>query len=105
MSASPAPVAGALFRRPIGGVDFVARPTGVSEVVTIVGSLAAGDAFSPPTTPPSPCSRPHSSTKAPPGDKFALAELLAGIGATISSAPTDSGWSSPPAACAPTPQR
>ncbi|MBK8479520.1 MAG: insulinase family protein [Opitutaceae bacterium] len=84
VSASPAPVAGTLFRRPIGGIDFVARPTGVSEVVTIVGSLAAGDAFSPADNTAlallTAALLDKGTTR---HDKFALAELLAGMGATI----------------------
>lgn len=79
-----ATTAGPVFRRRIGDIDFVARPTGVADVVTIVGSLAAGDAFSPAgNTALALLTAALLDKGTAQHSKFALAELLAGLGATI----------------------
>ncbi len=84
IDAISAPAAGTPFRRQIGGIDFVARPTGVKEVVTIVGSLAAGDAFSPAdNTALALLTAALLDKGTVQHSKFALAETLAGMGATI----------------------
>ena len=83
-TAISAPSAGTIFRRQLGGIDFVVRPTGVKEVVTIVGSLAAGDAFSPAdNTALALLTAALLDKGTVKHDKFALAETLAGMGATI----------------------
>ena len=48
---SHAQVAKNAVREKIGGIDLVILKTGVKDVVTVRGSLAAGDALSPDTSP------------------------------------------------------
>jgi zinc protease len=72
-------------RTRIGGADLIAYPTGVKDVVTINGSLPAGDAFAAADNPAvatlTGMMLDKGTTKA---DKFAIAQQLEGVGATIS---------------------
>ena len=80
-----AQVAKNAVREKVGGIDLVVLKTGVKEVVTIRGSLAAGDALSPDGNPAladlTGGMLDKGTTKQ---DKFAIAQLLGGVGATIS---------------------
>ena len=72
-------------RTRIGGADVIAYPTGVKDVVTINGSLPAGDAFAAADNPAvatlTGMMLDKGTTKA---DKFAIAQQLESVGATIS---------------------
>ncbi len=79
-----AQVAKNAVRENVGGIDLVVLQTGVKEVVTITGSLAAGDSLSPETSPAladltSGMLDKGTTTR----DKFALAQLLGDVGASI----------------------
>ncbi|MEI6861190.1 MAG: hypothetical protein WCL04_02960, partial [Verrucomicrobiota bacterium] len=50
-ASASAQVATNAVRQSVGGIDLVVLKTGVQEVVTIRGSLAAGDSLSPATNP------------------------------------------------------
>lgn len=87
-TATAAPAAAPITRQRIGGIDFVARRTGVKDVVTIVGSLAAGEAFSPPENSAVAWLTLALLDKGTTAHtKFALAETLAGMGAMIDFTP------------------
>ena len=83
--ASHAQVAKNAVREKVGGIDLVILKTGVKDVVTVRGSLAAGDALSPDTSPAladlTGGMLDRGTTKQ---DKFAIAQLLGSAGATIS---------------------
>lgn len=72
------------IRSKIAGLDVIAYPTGVKDVVTIRASLPAGDAFAGDGNPAVPTLTgmllDQGTTK---HDKFALAEMLESVGATI----------------------
>jgi zinc protease len=72
-------------RTRIDGADVIAYPTGVKDVVTIMGSLPAGDAFAAADNPAvatlTGMMLDEGTTKA---DKFAIAQQLESVGATIS---------------------
>jgi zinc protease len=72
-------------RAHINGADVIIYPTGVKDVVTIVGSLPAGDAFadakSPAVATLTGMMLDKGTTRA---DKFAIAQQLDGVGASIS---------------------
>lgn len=80
-----AQMASRVVRTKIAGIDVIAYPTGVKDVVTIHGSLPAGDAFAGdgniaiPTLVGSLLD--EGTTK---NDKFAIAQKLESVGATIS---------------------
>ena len=80
-----AQVAKNAVREKIAGLELVVLKTGVKEVVTIRGSLAAGDALSPDGHPAladlTGGMLDKGTTKQ---DKFAIAQLLGNVGATIS---------------------
>jgi zinc protease len=69
----------------IGGADVIAYPTAIQDVVTIVGSLPAGDAFAGADNPAVPTLAgmmlDKGTTRA---DKFAIARQLESVGAAIS---------------------
>lgn len=72
-------------RLQISGADIIAYPTGIEDVVTIVGSLPAGDAFAAADSPAVPTLTgmmlDKGTTRA---DKFAIARQLESVGASIS---------------------
>ena len=72
-------------RTKIAGIDVIAYPTGVKEVVTFRASLPAGDAFAGDGNPTIPTLTgmllDQGTTKQ---DKFAIAEKLESVGATVS---------------------
>src|SRR4051812_15269655 len=72
-------------RQPVNGIDVVALKTGVKDVVTIRGSLPAGDSRSPDTNSAladlAAGMLDKGTTK---NDKFAISKLLGDVGATIS---------------------
>lgn len=81
---SSAQIAAHAVRTQIAGLDVIAYPTGVKDVVTIRASLPAGDAFAGDGNPAIPTltgmlldqgTTTH--------DKFAIAEMLESVGATI----------------------
>ncbi|MCX6951907.1 MAG: pitrilysin family protein [Verrucomicrobia bacterium] len=80
-----AQVARNAVRQSVGGIDLVVMKTGVQEVVTIRGSLAAGDSLSPDTNPAladlTGGMLDKGTTK---HDKYAIAQLLGDVGANIS---------------------
>jgi len=80
-----AQVAKNAVRDNVGGIDLVVLKTGVSDVVTLRGSLAAGDSLSPDTNPAladlTGGMLDKGTTRQ---DKFAIAQLLGSVGATIS---------------------
>ena len=77
-------IAARATRAKIAGLDVIAYPTGVKEVVTIKGSLPAGDAFAGDGNPAVPTLTgmllDQGTTKQ---DKFAIAEKLESVGATL----------------------
>ena len=88
-TAAPA-VAGAKIapnavRTKIAGIDVIAYPTGAKDIVTIRGSIPAGDAFAADGNPAIPTLTgwllDQGTTKQ---DKFAIAQKLESVGATIS---------------------
>lgn len=83
-AATGAKIAAHAVRTKIAGLDVIAYPTGVKDVVTIRASLPAGDAFAGDGNPAIPTltgmlldqgTTTH--------DKFAIAEMLESVGATI----------------------
>jgi zinc protease len=82
--ASGAKIAPNAIRTKIAGIDVIAYPTGVKDVVTIHASLPAGDAFAGDGNPAIPTLTgmllDQGTTKQ---DKFAIAEKLESVGATI----------------------
>lgn len=83
--ASAADIAANVVRQKIAGVDLVAYPTGVKDVVTIHGSLPAGDAFAGDGNAAIPTlvgmMLDKGTTRQ---DKFEITEKLESVGATIS---------------------
>src|SRR5690606_8113069 len=74
-----------ITRRTIAGIDVIAFPTGVKDVVTFTGSFPAGDRFAPanqamPATPAG--AQTHQATLH--RDKFAIAQQLDSVGAQLS---------------------
>ena len=72
-------------RETVGGIDLVTYPTSVKDVVVILGALPAGDAMSAPgniAVPPLAGSMLDRGTKSL--DKFAIAEQLDAVGASLS---------------------
>lgn len=71
-------------RQSVGGIDLVLLKTGVQEVVTIRGSIAAGDSLSPDDNPAladlTAGMLDKGTTK---HDKFAIAQMLGDVGASI----------------------
>lgn len=82
--AAHAQVAKNAVREKVGDIDLVVLKTGVQEVVTITGSLAAGDSLSPDTNPAladlTGGMLDKGTTK---HDKYAIAQLLGDVGANI----------------------
>ncbi len=80
-----AQIASHVVRTKIAGLDVIAYPTGVKDVVTFHGSLPAGDAFAGDDNPAIPSlvgmMLDQGTTKQ---DKFAIAQKLESVGATIS---------------------
>jgi len=80
-----AQVAKNAVRETVGGIDLVVLKTGVQDIVTIRGSIAAGDGLSPETNPAladlTGGMLDKGTTKQ---DKFAIAQLLGDAGASIS---------------------
>jgi zinc protease len=72
-------------RTRIGGADVIAYPTGVKDVVTITGSLPAGDAFAAADNPAVATLTGMMLDKGTKrADKFTIAQQLEGVGAAIS---------------------
>ena len=84
-TSATAQVAKNAVRQSVGGIDLVLLKTGVQEVVTIRGSLAAGDSLSPDDNPAladlTSGMLDKGTTK---HDKFAIAQMLGDVGARIS---------------------
>ena len=80
-----AQVAKNAVRQSVNGIDLVVLKTGVQEVVTIRGSLAAGDSLSPDSNPAladlTGSMLDKGTTK---HDKFAISQMLGDVGASIS---------------------
>jgi zinc protease len=84
-STAPAQVAKNAVRQSVGGIDLVVLKTGVQEVVTIRGSLAAGDSLSPDTNPAiADLAAGMLDKGTTTHDKFAISQLLGDVGASIS---------------------
>ena len=80
-----AQVAKNAVRSSVGSIDLVVLKTGVQEVVTIRGSLAAGDSLSPDTDPAlADLTGGMLDKGTTTHDKFAIAQLLGDVGASIS---------------------
>ena len=77
-------IADKVIRTKVAGIDLIAYPTGVEQVVTFRGSLPAGDSFAPPQNAAIPTlvgeMLDKGTTKQ---DKFAIAQKLENIGANI----------------------
>lgn len=72
-------------RKNIDGADVIAYPTAIQEVVTITGSLPAGDSFADAGNPAVPTLTGMMLDKGTAtADKFAIAQQLESVGATIS---------------------
>ncbi len=72
-------------RLQIGGADIIANPTAIKDVVTIVGSMPAGDAFASAENPAVPTLTGMMLDKGTTrSDKFAIAQQLESVGAAIS---------------------
>ncbi|HZF17230.1 MAG TPA: pitrilysin family protein [Steroidobacteraceae bacterium] len=72
-------------RKSIGGADVIAYPTGIKDVVTITGALPAGDSFAGAGNPAVPTLTGMMLDKGTgTADKFAIAQQLESVGATIS---------------------
>jgi zinc protease len=83
-SVAHAQVAKNAVRQNINGIDLVVLKTGVQDVVTIRGSLPAGDSRSPATNPAIATLAGGMLDKGTTQhDKFAIAQLLGDVGATI----------------------
>ncbi len=82
---APAQVATNAVRQSVGGIDLVVLKTGVQEVVTIRGTLAAGDSLSPATNPAIASLVGGMLDKGTAThDKFAISQMLGDVGAGIS---------------------
>jgi zinc protease len=80
-----AQVAKNAVRQSVGGIELVVLKTGVQEVVTIRGSIAAGDGLSPDTNPAlADLTGGMLDKGTTTHDKYAIAQLLGDVGATIS---------------------
>jgi zinc protease len=85
VASAPAQIAAHVVRARIAGIDLIADPTGVKDVVTLRGSLPAGDAFAGdgnaaiPTLVGMMLDQGTTSE-----DKFAIAQKLESVGATLS---------------------
>ncbi len=80
-----AQVAKNAVRQSVGGIELVVLQTGVREVVTIRGSIAAGDGLSPDTNPAlADLTGGMLDKGTTTRDKYAIAQLLGDVGATIS---------------------
>ena len=81
---NPTSIARAVNRRDIGGIDLTMLKTGIKDVVTIRGSLGAGDVFNPPSNPAiADLTASMLDKGTAQRDKFAVAELLEQTGATL----------------------
>jgi zinc protease len=80
-----AQIAAKVVRARVAGIDVIAYPTGVEEIVTIRGSLPAGDAYSPPANAAIATLVAGMLDKGTTAQgKFELAEKLERVGASIS---------------------
>jgi zinc protease len=78
-------IAEKVVRKSVDGADVIAYPTSIKDVVTITGSLPAGDAFADPKKPAVATLTGMMLDKGTvKSDKFAIAQQLEGVGATIS---------------------
>lgn len=78
-------IAARVVRTKVAGIDLIAYPTGVKEVVTFRGALPAGDAFAADGNAAIPTLVGMMLDKGTKGaDKFAITEKLERVGATIS---------------------
>ena len=78
-------IADKVTRSSIDGVDLIASPTAVKDVVTIFGSMPAGDAFAGTGNPAVPTLTAMLLDKGTTtSDKFAIAQRLESVGARIS---------------------
>ena len=83
-SAADTQIADKVVREKIAGIDVLAYPTGVKDVVTFRGSLPAGDSFAPANNTAIPTLAGEMLDKGTAKhDKFAIAQQLEAIGATI----------------------
>ena len=83
--ASHAQVAKNAVREKIGGIDLVILKTGVKDVITVRGSLAAGDSLSPDDNPAlADLTGGMLDKGTTQHDKFAISQLLGNAGANIS---------------------
>ena len=83
--AARAQVAKNAVRQSVDGIDLVVLKTGVRDVVTIRGSLAAGDSLSPDTNPAlAELTGGMLDKGTTQHDKFAISQLLGDVGASIS---------------------
>ncbi|MEY4687262.1 MAG: hypothetical protein RIR76_1285 [Verrucomicrobiota bacterium] len=81
----PTSIAKAVNRSRIGGIDLTMLKTDIKDVVTIRGSLGAGDVFNPPSNPSiADLTASMLDKGTAQRDKFAAAELLEQTGATLS---------------------
>ena len=79
-----AQVAKNTVRQSIGGIDLAVLKTGVQDVVTIRGTIAAGDSLSPDTNPAiADLAGGMLDKGTATHDKFAIAQMLGDVGATI----------------------
>ena len=80
-----AQVAKNAVRDNVGGIDLVVLKTGVKEVITLRGSLAAGDSLSPDNNPAlADLTGGMLDKGTTTRDKFAISQLLGSVGANIS---------------------
>lgn len=77
-------IASRAVRTTIDGIDVVAYPTGVKDVVTIRGALPAGDAFADDNVAVATLTGMMLDKGTTSADKFAIAQKLESVGATIS---------------------
>ncbi len=89
--AAHAQVAKNAVRQSVNGIDLVVLKTGVQEVVTIRGSLAAGDSLSPDTDPAlADLTGSMLDKGTTTHDKFAISQMLGDVGANISFSTSES---------------
>jgi zinc protease len=85
LNVAHAQVAKNAVRQNVGGIDLVVMKTGVQEVVTIRGSIAAGDGLSPDTNPAlADLTGGMLDKGTAKRDKYAIAQMLGDVGASIS---------------------
>lgn len=85
LATAHAQVAKNAVREKVGNIDLVVMKTGVQEVVTIRGSIAAGDGLSPDTNPAlADLTGGMLDKGTTTHDKFAIAKMLGDVGASIS---------------------